>query len=358
MKMFIPNEALLVGSGGESTETLCENLRIAKVLEAFYPHRSVIPDRPSVSSAVEDESFDDGITPNIRLTPIEDEHAAVAAESCHSPKSPSAVFGLGPDLNLAALSALMNTKEQGSLIDADLLVKFLTDPEIIKSLMNDIAGKPLETGKPGLVLRPGNGVTNIVPVSVQSSVCVATQPVSSALSMNQKPPLDSHTYPSSPGLKPLPRLVDSLKPIPVDDDVVVSVPKPQSQSLNNSTSSTWNTMMNSAPDALSSNGAYPMKINREDPASAKQPVKNLDYFKNLIREHGGVTPATNETNSYKGRVENSMRLVNAKAQKPCIFFGKARGCKLGESCLYLHDHSKRFSAAPEFPRAKRTKFGT
>lgn len=44
-KQFIINDALLVASGGESTEAPSENLRIAKVLEAFYPHRSVIPTR-------------------------------------------------------------------------------------------------------------------------------------------------------------------------------------------------------------------------------------------------------------------------------------------------------------------------
>nr|ABB45847.1 hypothetical protein [Eutrema halophilum] len=368
-RKFILNDDMLVASGGESTETRCENLRIAKVLEAFYPHRSLIPSRPLVSPAVEDESYDDSKTPNIRLTPIEDEDECepISFEPSHSSKSPAAVFGLGPeDLTLAALSALlMKTKEQESLVDADLLVKFLSDPKLIKNLMmNDTTamdGNP----PPEPVTQPGgNGVPHIVPVSVQSS----------ALPMNlnlQKPPLVFHTYPLS-GLE------DSLKPSSVDDVLVSdqkTVPNPDSQSLIISTSSTWDMkrVLESAQtitDAQIRNGAYPMtNINQDDGVSAKQPVRNLDYFKNLIREHGGVAPGTNETNNYKARVDNNSnnnkkkkkkKLVKVRFQKPCKYFGRGRGCKLGESCLYLHDRSKRLGTdvAPDFPRAKRLKFGT
>lgn len=101
--------------------------------------------------------------------------------------------------------------------------------------------------------------------------------------------------------------------------------------------------------------AYPMNITRDD------------YFKNLIREHGGVVaPATN---NYKSRVNNNNNndkkkalVVKVKSPKACMFFGRGRGCKLGESCLYLHDPSKRLStydvAAAAAPRAKRLKFRT
>nr|ADQ43209.1 zinc finger CCCH-type protein [Schrenkiella parvula] len=370
---FILNDDLLVACGGESTETRCENLRIAKVLEAFYPHRSVIP-TPCVSPAVEVESYDDSKTTNISLTPIEDEPEAVAVEPPHNSKSSTAVFGLGPDLSLAAsaaLSALMKTKEQGSLVDADLLVKFLSDPKIIKNLLNNTLNSTNNTEppprhvtssamdrNPPTITQPGNGVAHMVPVSAaaQSSVSVATQPpMSSALSMNinlQRPPLVFHTYPLlSSGHKPLPILEDSLKRRPVDDVVVseqTTLPKPQS--LIDSTSSTWN-IMNKLPesaqtgtDAQIRDVAYPMNLNRDD------------YFKNLIRKHGGA-------NNYKGRVDNNnMEAVKVKVQKQCMYFGRARGCKLGESCLYLHDRSKSLwtgtdVSAPVFPRAKRLKFG-
>lgn len=74
---------------------------------------------------------DDTNTPTIRVTPIEDDEDQPALQSSIAPPS---VFGLGPDLSLTALSALLNTKEQGSLVDAGLLVKVLTDPTIINNL--------------------------------------------------------------------------------------------------------------------------------------------------------------------------------------------------------------------------------
>ncbi|EFH41339.1 zinc finger (CCCH-type) family protein [Arabidopsis lyrata subsp. lyrata] len=386
-KVFVLNDALLVGRGGESTETRTENLRISKVLEAFYPHRSVIPTRPSVSPAVEEAHYDDRKTPNIRLTPVEDEREA-AVESSHSFEAPAAVSGLGPELSLlaaAALSAL--TKEQGCQVDADLLVKLLSDPKIVESLINDMKGKPLETAnnsrstdtnKPRLAPQhvtstamdrnpppiPGNVVPHNVPVFVQSSatdppLSKPTQPMSSTLSVNvnlQKPTLVVHSYPlSSAGIK----LEDSytaaapLKPSPVDD-VVVSEQKTQSLNM----SSTWN--MNRVPESARTETDAKIRngnTNQDGEVSAK-PVKNLDYFKSLIREHGAVKPATNETNNYKGRVDDK-KVVKVKIQKPCMYFNRAKGCRLGESCLYLHDRSKRLwtdVAPPHFPRAKRLKF--
>lgn len=286
----------------------------------------------------------------------------------------------------------MKTKEQWSLVDADLLFKFLTDPNIVKNLLNDTAGKPLETGNNTLntnIAKPRVApqhvtsaamdivhVPHIVPVLALSSVSAATDPpLSRPTQSSVSAATVFHTYPLSSGLKPLPRLEDSyttapLKPSTVEHVVVSqqkTVPKPQSQSptLNISASSTWN--MNSVPesgrtgtDPQISNGAYPMNINRDDQVSAK-PVKSLEYFKNLIREHGGVIPATNETNNHKERVGNNMKVVKVKkVQKQCMFFGRGRGCKLGESCLYLHDRSKRLvtDVAAQFPRAKRLKFGT
>ncbi|KAL1217051.1 Zinc finger CCCH domain-containing protein 68 [Cardamine amara subsp. amara] len=394
---FILNDAWLVASGEESTEIRSENLRISKVLEAFYPHRSVIPTRPWVSLAVEEEHYDDLKTPLIPLTSIDDEPEPLpAVESSHNSISPAAFSGLGPDSCLAAsavLSALMKTNEQGSRVDADLLVKLLSDPEIVKSLLNGTTGQPLQTAnytlnpnvaEPRLAppqhvtssamdinpplkprTQPGNAVPHIVPLSVQTSAThppfpKPIQPVSSALSMDlnhQNPPPVCHTYPLSSGPKPLPRIEDSyaappLKPSPVVD-VVVSEQK--TQSLNVFPLSTWN--MNRVPDsARTETQTRNGNINRDDQACAK-PVKNLDYYKSLIREHGVVPQATKETNKYKGKVEEN-KVVKAKFQIACKYFGRGRGCKMGERCLYLHDSSKRVSTdlPSNFPRAKRPKY--
>lgn len=360
----------------------CHVLRFTTTYHILY--LSLFSFSPSVSPAVEEAHFDDDKTPIIPLTFIEDE--------CEPPPAAAAVSGLGPELSLAACAALSAlTKEQGCQIDADLLFKLLSDPKIVTKLMNDMKAKPLETENNSLntfmteprlapqhvtstamdrnpppVSRthPGNGVPHSVPVSVQSSATDpplpnATQPMSGALSMNLNHQIPTSTYPLSSGLKPLPRLEDSsstadpLKPSPVDD-VVVSEQK--TQSLHISTLSTWN--MNRVPESARTETDSQIRNGNKNPDD-QVPVKNLDYFKNLIREHGGVKPATNETNNYKGRVDD-MKVVKVKFQKPCMFFNRAKGCRLGESCLYLHDRSKRLctDAAPHFPRAKRLKFGS
>ncbi|KAF8104506.1 hypothetical protein N665_0171s0014 [Sinapis alba] len=349
---FILNDHLLVASGEESTETGSENLRIATVLESFYPHPSLVPSSPSISPMA--VQADDTNTPTIRLTPIEDDDQpdALALQSSHCFNAPSPVSGLGPDLSLAAL---LNTKEQGSLVDADLLVKFFTDPTIIiKSLLN--ATKPLETGNNTTTTKPppqhvvttssansppGNGVPRTIPVVAATHSIVShvrTQPIA--------PPLVLNTYPLSCALKPLPRVEESLEPSSV---VVVSEAQCQSPA-----SDTWN--MSRVQESAGTAGtdapsAYQMNVNRDE------------YFKNLIREHGGVN-VTPDTNNYKRRVDNNNnndKKRAVKAQKPCMFFGRGRGCKLGESCLYLHDPSKRLwtdDVVAAAPRAKRLKFRT
>ncbi|CAA7056960.1 unnamed protein product [Microthlaspi erraticum] len=358
---FILNDALLVASGEESTETRCENLRIAKVLEAFYPQRSGIPRCPCVSPAVEDESYDDSKTPNIPLTLI----GVEPVESCHSSSSPAAVSNLGPDLNLAALSAFLKTKEEAGLIDTDLLVKLLSDPNIVKDLMNDTSLETVDNN-PRLVpqhvtssyMDRSQAVPHVVPVSVQSSVPVATQPLSTAqcLSMNlQKPPLVFHTYPLSCGVKPLPRLEDSLKPSPFDDAVVSEqkpVTKPKPQSLDIPTSNAWS--MNKVPAESAPQISNGMNIKQVD-----EVVKNLDYFKNLIREHGVVDQPTNN-DDYKGRADgkNNMRMVKGQ-KKVCIYFGRGRGCKRGDSCFFLHDRDRSKRPWTDVaPTPKRLKFGS
>ncbi|XP_018440744.2 zinc finger CCCH domain-containing protein 68 isoform X1 [Raphanus sativus] len=341
---FILSDHWLVASGEESTETGSENLRIAKVLEAFYPHHSLIPPtRPSISPAA--VQVDDTITPTIRLTPIEEDEdeqpESPAIQSSQSSKTPPSQFGHGPDMTLAAL---LNTKEQGSPVDADLLVKFLTDPIIINNLLNAAAAKPLlETGN-------NNNTTKPPPQHVTTSS--ANSPPGNGVTPVLAAHLVLNTYPLSCARKPLPRVEESLEP----SSVVVSEPQNQSSP----TSGTWNMsrVLESAGTVTDTQSAYQMNITRDD------------YFKNLIREHGGVVaPATNK---YKRRVANNNNnnnndekkaLAKGKGQRPCMFFGKGKGCKLGESCLYLHDPSKRLSTydvagAAAAPRAKRLKFRT
>ncbi|KAG7560432.1 Zinc finger CCCH-type [Arabidopsis thaliana x Arabidopsis arenosa] len=427
---FSVNDAWLVGGGGESTERRTENLRSSKVLEAIYPHRSAIPSRPSVSPVVEAECFDDSKTPAIRLTPIEDENES-SEESTHSSvesgftankqgqletKPPcstqeqiSGLTGLAPDLSLAAsaaLTALMKTKEQGSLVDTDLLIKFLSDPKIIKNLITDTSGKSSET-KNQPVHTNTSSATRLVPQPVTTSPMarkplpviilqehsVAASPsftnperrvsppkpvngnISPPKPINGKPssiPMPVHFHVGIAKEQPQPARFPSTS-LPMNLNLhrpqnVLSEPKvivnPQAQhqpysAFRTSEMNNVQTSIGLGRGPQTGFNSYPMNLNRADVITGRakpvvQPMKGLDYFKNLIREHGTDNHETNQYHSqtgiFNGRIDN-----NNKIQQQCIYFGTVSGCKLGDSCVYVHDRFRpNFEA--EAPRAKRMKF--
>ncbi|VVB05316.1 unnamed protein product [Arabis nemorensis] len=423
---FLANDSWLIGDGGESTERRTENLRIAKVLEAIYPHRSAIPSRPSVSPVVEAERFDDSNTPTIRLTPIEDECESADESSTTSLESSfvtnkqdqletklpcstkEPVSGLAPDLSLvasAALAALMKTKEQGSMVDPELLIKFLSDPEIIKNLITDTTGKSSETKNQ--LIDTNVNPTRLVPQHVTSSPMVRKpQPIiipqeqSFAASQSFTNPEQRRVSPSMPGngnvslRKPIngnpvniPMPVHSSVGIAKEQPLPVRLPssslpmninfqrpqhtfseqkvkvKPQPQLQHNSAFRT--SEMNNVRASIGFGtgpqtgfNTYPMNLNRVDATRRPKPVvqsmKSLDYFKNLIREHGTENHETNQFHSQTGKLNGCIDQI--KVQKQCIYYGTTRGCKLGDSCIYVHDQLRpNFEA--EAPMAKRLKYG-
>lgn len=154
---------------------------------------------PFISPSVQ---VDDSNTPIIRVTPIEDDDDQPALRSSIAPPS---VFGLGPDLSQTALSTLLNTKEEGSMVDAGLLVKFLTDPTIINNLLN-AAAKPLETGNNNNTTKPPPRLVNSPPGNGVTPVLAAAQSIVSHVPTQTMAPLVLNTYPSSCAVvKPLPR---------------------------------------------------------------------------------------------------------------------------------------------------------
>ncbi|XP_061371997.1 zinc finger CCCH domain-containing protein 6-like [Gastrolobium bilobum] len=167
----ILNSGWLVAAGEESREREVQKLREKRVLEAVYPRTSAIPPSPSVFWNVEEEEYDDNLTPLIPMIPIEERESleispelAVAANpapnlqsqnlqqymlaitpinsdcnaSCTVSSDACAVplSGISPDL-AAASAVVAAINEQGSLIDMDLLVKILNDPKLIEKLINE-----------------------------------------------------------------------------------------------------------------------------------------------------------------------------------------------------------------------------
>ncbi|TYJ10188.1 hypothetical protein E1A91_A11G191200v1 [Gossypium mustelinum] len=298
-----------VAAGEESKEVEAQKLREKRVLEAVYPRISVIPPNP-VSLNVEVESYDDSRIPLVPLTPIEDDeeaevpsgiatqakspsnfetvallkHPGLSNSGTHNmPHCPSSAAG-APDMlpgvssdvmtaALAALTAVVKTKEQGSLVDTDLLVKILSDPKIVEKLI-------LDHGHP--VAADGNVV----------------QP--------------------SPSMMPVQPAISST--------------------------------------AMQTNAGVA--------------VKDTDYFKNLIREHGRDKEEDkghnmSQTVSHINHIQN-LKVVETlkpvalktKFRKPCMFFNSSKGCRQGSNCPYLHDNKSlqwQTGRTLEAPSAKRMK---
>ncbi|KAL9449064.1 hypothetical protein AB3S75_011071 [Citrus x aurantiifolia] len=354
-----------VVAGEESQEVEIENQRERRVLEAVYPRPSAIPPNPSVSMDIEQSQYSDQQTPLIPITPIEDEEAALDAPSgliapfsismssqppvlAHGVPPPSQVsipttanslvsekrasgmaLGVDPDVVAAASAALTQiskSNEHGNLIDHDLLIKLLSNPKSIEKLVTDYGG-----------------------TSNAQNIPKATLP---------SVPVSDHHPP----------------PVAVSDPSSVR----------------FNMLETSSPSlvATTSNGGFYAQANGIGvghhpnswikppgvvPASASpsfghsQP-RDLNYYKNLIQQHGGDRQETLQ--QFGNRLSHqqpgtSQEFVNnpksrdskPKIMKPCIYFNSSRGCRHGSKCAYQHDTSsqQRSNNMPEGQNAKRVK---
>ncbi|CAL0314473.1 unnamed protein product [Lupinus luteus] len=169
---FTFSSGLPIAAGEFSREKVDQKLRETRVFEALYPRSSAIPPSPSVSFEVEQENYDDNLTPLIPITePLGEEDSAdvtpeVAVtnlqsqnfqqytsvtspiiQQCNTSSTvPSSVCG-GPlprispgfaqDLTTAAIATILKSNDQGSLIDMDVLVKIFNDPILIENLIKD-----------------------------------------------------------------------------------------------------------------------------------------------------------------------------------------------------------------------------
>ncbi|KAI4314769.1 hypothetical protein L6164_027645 [Bauhinia variegata] len=209
-----------VAAGEESREKEDQKMREMRVLEAVYPRLSAIPPSPSVSLNVEEEDYDDSLTPLVPLIPIEEEesmdinpevaaavdipiatqsqnlHQNASATStpissqCNNPATvtptayekplPGVSSGLNVDLAAAyaLAAAIMKSNEQGSEIDMDLLVKIFNDPILIEKLIaghridrttenasSDTVGVPTSAFKPAIPSAPMSSLTPDKPAS-------------------------------------------------------------------------------------------------------------------------------------------------------------------------------------------------
>uniref|UniRef100_A0A2P2K0D3 Uncharacterized protein MANES_02G102900 n=1 Tax=Rhizophora mucronata TaxID=61149 RepID=A0A2P2K0D3_RHIMU len=439
-----------VAAGEQSQEAETQQLREMRVLEAVYPRLSDTPASPSVSLETEGENYDDSLTPVVPLTPIEEEevvdtpsnllfenppigsqlpafqHSLLSSGSLNSSshKTPALeqlstenpVPGNFPDTSgdlitaaSSVLAAVMCSREEGSVIDSELLVKIFSDPKMIEKLMNEnqapnpVMSMPIYTTQPtvGPMHSPCSNVPSISEpeMRLNSEPCpkpgmlVAPMPTNGGLQdMSSKVlPVATRLYaqpetnPVS-GLKRSASSISMLKPEPVK----VSAPMPivenlYSQSLPVQTSVISISNLPNAFSNCSFRAMRPDPLNNLVPPATGMPinpnsltqtysgamrtntVKDVNYIKNLIREHGIEKPVVqdrsmllNSNHQSLSLQNNKMREVKTKFQKPCMYFKSSRGCRNGSNCPYQHDLTFQLQTdrALGVPGAKRMKLGT
>ncbi|GMI91310.1 hypothetical protein like AT1G19860 [Hibiscus trionum] len=312
-----------VVAGEESKEVEIQNQREVRVLEAVYPRPSAIPTNPSISADVENCHYDDNLTPQTPITPIEDEDSAietlpdvlapfdapissqpsVSSASVEERPSTGMAFNVEPGVAAAALRAINQSSECGNMIDPDLLVKILSNPQLIEKLATD--------------------------------------------------------YGTASAAQNLPKSTSSLVP--------PSYPHPAVNISNPSPPST-NRMENGiASVAATSGGAYYAESNgvgggpsnKQGPIPCVHPLsptptsefpqKDVNYYKNLIQQHGAERqgPVQKLNSRYNQQIRPNQEPANnpksrdlkPRVMKPCIYFNSARGCRNGANCSFQHDIS-------------------
>ncbi|XVE94595.1 hypothetical protein REPUB_Repub02eG0022000 [Reevesia pubescens] len=351
-----------VVSGEESKDVEIQNQREVRVLEAVYPRPSAIPTNPSVSADIENCHYDDQQTPQIPVTPIEDDDAATETSSdvlvpfsapisshpqllapgilhplhCSMPSVSSASANEKPTagvlLNVepgvaaaasAAFTALNQSNERGNMIDPDLLVKILSNPQLVEKLVTDYGG--------------------------------------------------------AAGAQNLPRSTSPL--IPSSDPpppVILSGPSPAH--INRTENGTASLAAASGGAFYAQpNGVGVRPSNKQGPVPSVHPVspssavglpqkKDVNYYKNLIQQHGGERQGPDQkfNSRYNQQLRPNQEVINnpksrdskPRIMKPCIHFNSSRGCRNGANCVYQHDtlsQNRGNNNVSDAPNSKRMK---
>lgn len=163
---LVLNQEWRVVTGEESQELHIENARQQGVIEAIFPHPSSIPPNPLISLDVKlSRAVDDSSIPLIPMiaAEVDDEDVTKQSERVtlsttnHSnardfQNHSSGALGAEPDVAAAAkvaLTAIIKSSEEGSLIDHDLLIKLLSEPSMLNRLLSNY-NVPKQTEVPSL----------------------------------------------------------------------------------------------------------------------------------------------------------------------------------------------------------------
>ena len=349
---------------------------------------------------IEREHYDDSLTPLVPITPIEEDEAAdipsdltvpgnnpvcsppaalpqglVASGAMNSPKSSAqaaptsekpalgSLPSIGADPVAAAstaLAAILKSKEQGSLIDTDLLINILSDPKMIQKLINDHQSLVNTVSAPETATAPANGVSapsGTVPMYASKLVTPITHTLSHS-KPDMKGPGNGNLYQVLNGVRPPLSESGMRQVIP---SAAFSFPKPNLALSTKPANGNTYTVPNQA------RAVYTAPISSLTFMEA-QVVKDASYYKNLIRQHGGEKQETQEPmHAQNGNhLKDSKMVQNIKAgevkpksKKRCIYFNGPKGCRNGDSCPFQHDASCQWRTGSilEVPSAKRMRLG-
>ncbi|KAK4788222.1 hypothetical protein SAY86_019541 [Trapa natans] len=325
---FSLNPTWHVAAGEESREVGAQSLRVSKVLESIYPHSSSIPSSPSVSEEAEVEPLRDSPIPIIPIIPIEEIESNILPP-LHEPRpiypppleraSSSGLPAMvrpGSDVAAAALTISHNRIEQGSTIDMNLLIKIITNPELVQKLMNN----PPE--KNSLLAKSNLTVPSPIPDITGAKL--------------------DHTQAAIMPFNGLDREKSS-----------VPVPVPRGLAPFRGTDQSHQTTVHGRGHSM----------------------EGVDYYKNLIRQHGlesqenmlgtyhsqsPLEPDNPNSQDRKLRGLETTDLKRKYRQKQCAFYNTPKGCRNGSNCLFRHaslPSQLQAGHVLDEPSAKRIKLG-
>ncbi|KAH0701208.1 hypothetical protein KY284_015423 [Solanum tuberosum] len=343
--------------------------------------------------------------------PANENHGAKYQTICENqniPQLKSQVSGMAPtkhnpvtespsthDLTVAVattVAALAKSQEQGSLIDTNLLVRLLLNPEEIPKLMNErgIATNtamsrpedlllPLPRKKPDKVINKpinecqaplaGSGPSFMPKPMANFAPLMMTKPETSMRSnlvAEQGPPPSVETantreskslaHPTSDlNLENIKKLVNKYRVLDNEE----GKPSVNSELVSKYGCTTLQPKLSISPN-----------VGHTSPSSSiltsHTPLqKDINYCKSLIKQHGEqyesvVDESLQNTNPH-GTTWGAGLLKNQKpiprSLTPCVFFNKPKGCRNGSSCRFLHDISgqKRSGGTSEGRDSKRMK---
>jgi len=437
---FVINPSWQVVAGDESHEIELQYEREVRILEAVYPRQSAIPPCPAEPPETW-EGYDDSRTPLIPLIPIEEEEEAedlddaITLFSSHQRDKSSGASHFAdnndtgsllnstgmpsycdnsatarveqnrhtttsqynttiePDVAAAAAAAfvaIMRTNEEGSMIDQDLLIKILSNPQIIETLIsqhiknNNTQMECSPTSLPVNKKPNGNEFTHkfendaISPSNckpqVAPSVNLGTN--KNRVSNGEIPSSQAQSSASLPNSDARIFITHELVPRPSEGLEITNarnnkMPMASSTPLP-STSGHASSQMVSRPTMLPVTSTHAVSHIPNGVPTTTQTViagtkwtgsQNEQYYKNLIQQHGG--PNKNDhihqnglhyrkeliqqhggqqgferTQIQPGNMGGHSSVIDAnkaKFRKNCLYFNSPKGCRRGASCLFLHE---------------------